>query len=340
MKEVCIMLFKKILPLLLILSMFTLLCGCAAGEPGKDGANGLSAYEIAVQNGFEGSETEWLASLAGKDAPSSVPTIGGNGNWWINGEDTGIKAEGNEIINNTLKDPTLEGKKIVCLGDDLFTENTGACIGSYIAELTGANVTTIGLPGATMSKNSRSKLNNFSMYRLADAMASKNYNSQNEAASTMDKVFGDAVKTLKSIHFEEVDMLIICFGLNDFQKDIPLSAADKDAENSYTAALAYSIEKICTKYTDLHVYVTTPMYSTAMDKSGNEATNKAGHTLRDYANAAVETARSYNIPAIDNYSSLGINKINLEYYYDSAESLVPNKNGMKLAARHIASKLF
>ena len=30
------------------------------------GKNGLSAYEIAVQNGFEGTETEWLESLKGE----------------------------------------------------------------------------------------------------------------------------------------------------------------------------------------------------------------------------------------------------------------------------------
>ena len=33
---------------------------------GTAGSNGKSAYEIAVDNGFEGTETEWLASLAGK----------------------------------------------------------------------------------------------------------------------------------------------------------------------------------------------------------------------------------------------------------------------------------
>lgn len=32
---------------------------------GKDGDDGLSAYEIAIQQGFEGSETEWLESLKG-----------------------------------------------------------------------------------------------------------------------------------------------------------------------------------------------------------------------------------------------------------------------------------
>ena len=189
------MLIKKILPLLLVFSMLTLLCGCvdglagAAGAPGKDGANGLSAYEIAVQNGFEGTETEWLASLAGKDAPDTTPIIGNNGNWWVGGVDTGVKAEGNEIINNTLKDPTLEGKKIVCLGDETFAETTGGGIGSYIAELTGAEVTSIGFAGATMAKNSKSKLNHFSMYRLAEAMANKNYAAQTNVAPELGESF-------------------------------------------------------------------------------------------------------------------------------------------------------
>lgn len=35
----------------------------AAGANGLDGSAGLSAYEIAVQNGFEGDEQEWLDSL-------------------------------------------------------------------------------------------------------------------------------------------------------------------------------------------------------------------------------------------------------------------------------------
>lgn len=40
------------------------------GQPGKDGAdgiNGKSAFEIAVENGFVGTEAEWLESLKGKD---------------------------------------------------------------------------------------------------------------------------------------------------------------------------------------------------------------------------------------------------------------------------------
>lgn len=35
----------------------------AMGAMGNTGQRGLSAYDIAVQHGFEGSETEWLESL-------------------------------------------------------------------------------------------------------------------------------------------------------------------------------------------------------------------------------------------------------------------------------------
>jgi len=55
-----------------------------AGENGEDGKDGLSAYEIAVENGFVGNEAEWLASLVGPPGADgstfnilgSVPTPG------------------------------------------------------------------------------------------------------------------------------------------------------------------------------------------------------------------------------------------------------------------------
>lgn len=37
------------------------------GDPGEQGEDGRSAYEIAVANGFRGTEEEWLLSLRGRD---------------------------------------------------------------------------------------------------------------------------------------------------------------------------------------------------------------------------------------------------------------------------------
>ena len=77
---------------------------------GGSGTAGKSAYEIAVDNGFVGTETEWLESLKGADGTDGKDgTNGKNGengitphidsttkNWHIGAVDTGILAEGTE----------------------------------------------------------------------------------------------------------------------------------------------------------------------------------------------------------------------------------------------------
>lgn len=69
--------------------------GAVNGKDGKDGTNGLSAYDIAVIQGFKGTATEWINSLKGDKGPAGVaPTIGSNGNWVINGVDSGKPSRG------------------------------------------------------------------------------------------------------------------------------------------------------------------------------------------------------------------------------------------------------
>ena len=48
---------------------------------------GKSAFEIACENGFKGTPSEWLLSLRGE-----TPQIGPKGTWVINNIDTGIVA--------------------------------------------------------------------------------------------------------------------------------------------------------------------------------------------------------------------------------------------------------
>ena len=335
-------LFTKLIPIILVLAALLSLAGCGAGAPGNDGANGLSAYEIAVKYGFEGSEAEWIESLQGKDAPSNVPTIGDNGNWFINGKDTGYRAKGNEIINNVLKDPTLEGKKIVCIGDEIFGETAeNTSIGYFVSSLTGAEVTTVSLPGVTMAKNSDEMLDAFSMYQLADAIATRTYVKQKNASSSLDKSIKDALAVLESIDFKQVDKLIISFGLNDYLEGVNIGSGGSRDVSTYRGALAYALERICTAYSDTQVYVSTPLYCIFEDGVDSDSKKNArSKTLADYAEAALVTARGFKIPAIDNYNNLGINKINAAHYYSDETPLIPNRNGRELAARHIAKALF
>lgn len=68
------------------------------GLPGLDGENGLSAYEIWIEEGNTGTEQEFINSLKGADGErgedGDTPLINPDGNWEIGGDDTGVPAEG------------------------------------------------------------------------------------------------------------------------------------------------------------------------------------------------------------------------------------------------------
>lgn len=71
---------------------------------------GLSAYEIALEKGFEGTEEEWLQSLGGKDGKSAYELAVENGyegtkEQWLNSlkatyDDTELKNRMAEIENS------------------------------------------------------------------------------------------------------------------------------------------------------------------------------------------------------------------------------------------------
>lgn len=47
------------------------------GKDGKDGENGASAYDIAVKNGFNGTEVQWLESLKGERGETGAQGVAG-----------------------------------------------------------------------------------------------------------------------------------------------------------------------------------------------------------------------------------------------------------------------
>ena len=76
-----------------------------SSPPGK-GENGKSAYELAVEHGFAGSETQWLASLKGEKGMAGVrgPTglTGNDGYTPIKGTDYWTAEDRQGIIDDVL----------------------------------------------------------------------------------------------------------------------------------------------------------------------------------------------------------------------------------------------
>jgi hypothetical protein len=94
--------------------------GGAVAVFGKDGK---SAYEVAVKNGFEGTETEWLASLKGEQGEQGEQGEKG---------DKGDKGDPGADGTMTFEDLTAEQKASLKgdKGDKGDTGNSGVYLGS------------------------------------------------------------------------------------------------------------------------------------------------------------------------------------------------------------------
>ena len=90
---------KRILKLLVGLTAVTLsLSGCGSGDSSNsENDPRYEIYKMALDSGYSGTYQEWLLSIKGqdgKDGHTPVITIGSNGNWFIDGVDTQVKAQG------------------------------------------------------------------------------------------------------------------------------------------------------------------------------------------------------------------------------------------------------
>lgn len=253
----------------------------------------------------------------------------------------------------------LKGKVIVNLGDSIFgMYEAPNDISTKLAELTGASVYNCGFGGCRMAKHSSAYFDPFSMYRLADAIVSGDFSLQDEAIklAKMDVnqtgalvfKFPTTLARLKDIDFKKVDIVTIAYGTNDWRGG---NSLDHDT-NSFdidciAGALRYSVEKLLTKYPHLKVFICSPIYRCWNNPDGSirydsdsSASAVNGVLLTDIVKKEKEVAKEYNLPFVDNYHKLGINKINRLRYFSVADGTHPNLAARQLIAAHIAKYLF
>lgn len=95
-----------------------------SGANGVDGSDGKSAYEIAVNNGFTGTETEWIASLKGEQGIQGPK--GDKGDSGVNGVDGQNGTDGIGITSTEIN----ESGELVLTYSDGSTANVGAVVGA------------------------------------------------------------------------------------------------------------------------------------------------------------------------------------------------------------------
>ena len=100
---------------------FNINFGIPVGKDGNNGTDGLSAYEIAVKNGFEGTEDEWLKSLKGEPGKSIPGENGKEGKSAYDiAREQGFKGSADEWLNSLKGDKGDDGT----IGIDEIQEDT------------------------------------------------------------------------------------------------------------------------------------------------------------------------------------------------------------------------
>lgn len=243
----------------------------------------------------------------------------------------------------------LHEKKIVNLGDSIFgLFNPPYDVSTYLAEYTGATVYNCGFGGTSASTHSRSDFAAFSLWKIADAIATNNYTVQDTAMSTggswYPPAFPTRLATLKSIDFSTVDIITIAFGTNDFAYEI---AIDNDHDvTTFGGALRYSLEKIWSAYPDVKIVLCTPIFRTwlnggLVENDSDERTQpNTSVKLTDFVEKVKSIGMEYHTQVVDNYHELGINKFTRSVFFDAGDFTHPNETGRELIAKHIAKELW
>ncbi len=215
-------------------------------------------------------------------------------------------------VDFDIASPPLSGKTVVCFGDSIFgmTRDTTS-VPAWAAAFTGAKVCNVGFGGCRMAVHPTSGYAAFSMWALADAVATGTYTTQDAQASSGADYFVQQLAVLKGIDFGSVDMAVIHYGTNDFTGNVAIDNADDDDDTStLCGALRYALRKIQTAYPKIRVFVSLPIYR-KWDSVGAESyTNGNGKTLREFGTALAGVADEFNCPCIDGYKALGINTAN------------------------------
>lgn len=237
----------------------------------------------------------------------------------------------------------LEGKNVVVFGDSLIGMYRGdTSVTTHLATVTGATVYNVGFGGCRMSTHPSHGYAEFSMWALADAVATDTWTSQDQYVSQGSDYFPEQLATLKGIDFNTVDYVVIHYGTNDFGGGVAIGASSASTDHSTLCGAArYSIEKLLTAYPKLRIFISLPVYryweSGGTITYAETYTNSQNNKLYECVEALKTVAREYNLPTIDGYYELGINKVNASTFL--LDGTHHNAVGRKRFGQFIGSKI-
>ena len=151
--------------------------------------------------------------------------------------------------------------------------------------------------------------------------------------------------TLREIDFSKVDIMILCYGFNDYLQssrnigDEVYSEQPYGTLDSLSGSLDSSLQNLNDRFPAMQIIISSPSFCIVEDEDGNEIGadlyNPGNGSLGDYVAFTKGVAQSHQASFADNYFFSDFNAGNYEGLLD--ENGMPNAAARKLIADHIIS---
>ena len=153
--------------------------------------------------------------------------------------------------------------------------------------------------------------------------------------------FEDTLGDLGQIDFDQVKILFIGSGLNDYHSGTPIeSTSDPYDEYTYCGAIRSIVKELREAYPELRIIFITPPYTWYTDPELTcEEYDLGGGVLEDYVNAEIGLCEALNVEVIDIYHDYYPHDTWDDLYLYTDDGLHPNETGREKIAQTIAERL-
>lgn len=250
----------------------------------------------------------------------------------------------------TYEKPSGEQEPIlvpyVLMGDSVYGEcRDETSISALLSGKLGRTVYNGALGGTRMGRmdiRSSNPTEFLSMHSLSRSIVSGDFGPQQTVRSkeAATEYFEQTIDELERIDFEQVEILFIGHGVNDYHSGTVIYD-EEDSCNPYTfaGALCSTVEVLQEKYPQLRIVLLTPTYTWYLYQETPELTceeyNLGGGILEDYVNAEIALAESLGVEVIDLYHDFYPHEQWSDWQMYTRDGVHPNQEGNKLIAEKI-----
>ncbi len=259
------------------------------------------------------------------------------------------------LLTGTISKKTyypIEGDdrvQILFLGDsNIANEVEGQTIPQLISGYLDVNVYNCAVGGTTAAKANTDNhadaiLDLFCLYNLSKALEAQDHHVFTDFYGEGNTLERNAMKTMEmmgNIDCEQIDYVILSYGLNDYVGGFPIESSNRYDEETYAGALRSAIGRIQKKCPNAVIICSSITYCMFEDEQGNPTDGYekdwGGGTIQQYCDAMELVAGEYdNVYFMDNLKELDIHEGNFtEYLRDAMHFSV---KGQEMYAQNLST---